>query len=71
MIEAIYAIGPYMLLACTTPLISETEVISQYTNHEWQSFLKSHGLESSMSRRDNCHDNAVAESFSSSCSVSS
>ena len=32
---------------------------SQYTSHEWQSFLKSHGLERSMSRRGN----AVAESF--------
>ncbi|WP_407216120.1 IS3 family transposase [Enterobacter hormaechei] len=36
---------------------------SQYTSHEWQSFLKSHGTEGSMSRRGNCHDNAVAESF--------
>ncbi|EOE4561689.1 IS3 family transposase [Enterobacter hormaechei] len=36
---------------------------SQYTSHEWQSFMKSHGLEGSMSRRGNCHDNAVAESF--------
>ncbi|EKH1728395.1 IS3 family transposase [Salmonella enterica] len=36
---------------------------SQYTSHEWQSFLKSHGLEGSMSCRGNCHDNAVAESF--------
>jgi len=36
---------------------------SQYTSYEWQSFLKSHGLESSMSCRVNCHDNAVAESF--------
>uniref|UniRef100_UPI0018AD4360 IS3 family transposase n=1 Tax=Escherichia coli TaxID=562 RepID=UPI0018AD4360 len=36
---------------------------SAYTSHEWQSFLKSHGLEGSMSRRGNCHDNAVAESF--------
>ncbi|VCX00486.1 Putative transposase (identified by ISEscan HMM) [Escherichia coli] len=36
---------------------------SQYTSHEWQSFLKSHGLEGSMSRRGNWHDNAVAESF--------
>jgi len=26
---------------------------SQYTSHEWQSFLKSHGLEGSMSRRGN------------------
>jgi putative transposase len=33
---------------------------SQYTR---QSFLKSHGLEGSMSRRDKCHDNTVAESF--------
>lgn len=36
---------------------------SQYTSHGWQSFLKSHALEGSMSRRGNCHDNAVAESF--------
>jgi putative transposase len=36
---------------------------SQYTSHDWSSFLKAHGLEGSMSRRGNCHDNAVAESF--------
>jgi putative transposase len=36
---------------------------SQYTSHDWQSFLKQHQLEGSMSRRGNCHDNAVAESF--------
>ena len=36
---------------------------SQFTSHDWQSFLKSHNLQSSMSRRGNCHDNAVAESF--------
>ncbi|WP_139800057.1 IS3 family transposase, partial [Plesiomonas shigelloides] len=36
---------------------------SQYTNHDWQTFLKTHGLQDSMSRRGNCHDNAVAESF--------
>jgi putative transposase len=36
---------------------------SQYTSHEWQAFLKEHGLEGSMSRRGNCYDNAVAESF--------
>ena len=36
---------------------------SQYTSHDWGSFLKAHGLEGSMSRRGNCHDNAVAESF--------
>lgn len=36
---------------------------SQYTSHDWTVFLKAHGLEGSMSRRGNCHDNAVAESF--------
>jgi len=36
---------------------------SQYTSYDWQSFLQHHGLEASMSRRGNCHDNAVAESF--------
>ena len=35
----------------------------QFTGHEWQSFLRDHNLVSSMSRRGNCHDNAVAESF--------
>jgi len=37
---------------------------SRYTSHEWQSLLKSHDLEGNISRRGNCHDNAVAESFS-------
>lgn len=36
---------------------------SQYTSHDWSTFLKSNNLEGSMSRRGNCHDNAVAESF--------
>ena len=36
---------------------------SQYTSHDWQHFLEVNGLEGSMSRRGNCHDNAVAESF--------
>ena len=36
---------------------------SQFTRIEWASFLKQHNLEHSMSRRGNCHDNAVAESF--------
>jgi putative transposase len=35
----------------------------QFTSLEWASFLKHHDLEPSMSRRGNCHDNAVAESF--------
>ena len=36
---------------------------TQFTSIEWASFLKHHNLEHSMSRRGNCHDNAVAESF--------
>ncbi len=36
---------------------------SQFTGHEWQAFLRDHNLSCSMSRRGNCHDNAVAESF--------
>src|SRR5690554_1628537 len=36
---------------------------SQYTSHDWSAFLKANRLVGSMSRRGNCHDNAVAESF--------
>ena len=36
---------------------------SQFTSREWQSFLRQHNLDASMSRRGNCYDNAVAESF--------
>lgn len=36
---------------------------SQFSSLEWQSFLKAHNLIASMSRRGNCYDNAVAESF--------
>ena len=35
----------------------------QCTSHEWHEFLKEHGLEGSMIRRDNFHGNAVTESF--------
>jgi putative transposase len=36
---------------------------SQFSSYDWQDFLKAHNLQQSMSRRGNCHDNAVAESF--------
>jgi len=36
---------------------------SQFTSEDWRGFLKTHNLEPSMSRRGNCYDNAVAESF--------
>lgn len=35
----------------------------QFSSSDWQSFLKANNLISSMSRRGNCHDNMVAESF--------
>jgi len=35
----------------------------QFTSSDWQGFLKTHNLICSMSRRGNCYDNAVAESF--------
>jgi putative transposase len=36
---------------------------SQFTSMDWAAFIRTHNLEHSMSRRGNCHDNAVAESF--------
>ena len=39
---------------------------SQYGSDDWLRFCKEHNLEPSMSRRANCWDNAVAESFFSS-----
>lgn len=35
----------------------------QYTCSDWRKFLAENNLEASMSRKGNCHDNAVAESF--------
>jgi putative transposase len=37
---------------------------SQFSSYDWQDFLRAHKLKPSMSRRGNCHDNALAESFS-------
>ena len=39
---------------------------SQYSSEEWKRFCDEHNLQVSMSRRGNCYDNAVAESFFSS-----
>jgi putative transposase len=35
----------------------------QFISKDWRDFLSAHRLEASMSRRGNCYDNAVAESF--------
>jgi len=45
------------------PVMVHSDQGCQFTSHEWQTFLREHNLVSSMSRRGNCHDNAVAESF--------
>jgi putative transposase len=36
---------------------------AQFSSYDWQDLLRVHNLKPSMSRRGNCHDNAVAESF--------
>ena len=36
---------------------------SQYSSADYVAFLQANNLKPSMSRRGNCHDNAVAESF--------
>lgn len=46
-----------------TKVMIHSDQGSQFTSKEWQSFLGKHNLDASMSRRGNCHDNAVAESF--------
>ena len=44
-------------------LIFHSDRGSQYCSHAFQKMLKTHGMVSSMSRKGNCWDNAVAESF--------
>jgi putative transposase len=44
-------------------LLLHSDQGTQFTSEAWQSFLARHGIVCSMSRRGNCHDNAVAESF--------
>jgi transposase InsO family protein len=44
-------------------LIHHSDRGCQYTSHAYQAALKAHGAVPSMSRKGNCWDNAVAESF--------
>lgn len=44
-------------------LILHSDRGSQYASHEFQKTLWKHGIRSSMSRKGDCWDNAVAESF--------
>ena len=45
------------------PRIHHTDQGIQYASHEYRELLSHHGTAASMSRRGNCWDNAVAESF--------
>jgi putative transposase len=44
-------------------LIHHSDRGSQYCSHEYQGLIARHGMRASMSRRDNCYDNAPVESF--------
>lgn len=44
-------------------LIHHSDRGVQYASNEFQALLKTHGIQCSMSRKGNCWDNAVAESF--------
>lgn len=44
-------------------LVHHSDRGSQYASREYQRWLEAHGIECSMSRRGNCWDNAVVESF--------
>lgn len=55
-----------MALGRRTPalgLLHHSDRGSQYASAEFLNLLKDHDIECSMSRRANCYDNAVAESF--------
>ncbi len=47
----------------STAVVLHSDRGTQYTAHEFQAFLHTHGMISSMSGVGNCYDNAVAESF--------
>lgn len=47
---------------CSVPHIP-TDRGSQYASGDYQKILSKHGITCSMSRKGNCYDNAVAESF--------
>lgn len=45
--------------------LMQVEGLRSQSGYRWRPGYKANNLISSMSRRGNCHDNAVAESFSS------
>ena len=51
------------LSAPDTQVILHSDQGSQYSSYDYKKFAKEHNIVLSMSRRGNCYDNAVAESF--------
>lgn len=45
------------------PVMLHNDQGSQYSSRRWRTMLKTLNIKPSMSRRGNCHDNSVAESF--------
>jgi putative transposase len=45
------------------PVVVHSDQGSRYGSDDWRRFCQAHSLQPSMSRRGNCWDNAVAESF--------
>ena len=58
-----YRTTPTPVLDLLPSLIAPKTNRPLFSSYDWQDFLKAHNLTQSMSRRGNCHDNAVAESF--------
>ena len=50
-------------LSKSDKVILHSDQGSQYSSYEYKTFAKKHNITLSMSRRGNCYDNAVAESF--------
>ena len=44
-------------------MIMHTDQGFQYQHHSWKALLANYNATPSMSRKGNCHDNAIAENF--------
>ncbi len=51
------------IVSLNAPLLHHSDRGSQYASDEYRTCLSDHGIACSMSRKGNCWDNAVAESF--------
>lgn len=56
-------VAVYRTKKLDTKVILHSDQGSQYSSYEYRTFLKHYNIIPSMSRRGNCYDNAVAESF--------